>query len=266
MHDLDSVEPDAHDLQTLDNVLTTAGAPPRTRAWLLKRAGAGLVAAGTIGAAGPVSSAFAARKDTAGDIATLVNTAATAEAFAILFLNEAINRSGGTPSGQSPLVDVLRAAGAAEYDHYAALTKAGAKPLTLHIWIPDALFGDGGATLFANIELAETLFVNAYLIGVTTLGNAGAAALARIAGEILGAEAEHRTLARTAQILLGSLNGVPDNLGFEQYRYKALTDIVSQLEGVGIGFGTQGKAPGRFYDYDGSKPGSFSEILANFPA
>jgi len=266
MQDLHRVEPDSHDLQTLDNVLADTGVSPRTRAWLLKRAGAGIVAAGAVGAAGPVSSALAARKDTASDIATLVNTAATAEAFANLFLNEAINRADGTPSGTSPLLDVLRAAGAAEFDHYRTLIRAGAVPLTTHIWIPDALFADGGTKFFANIELAETLFVNAYLIGITTLGNAGAAAIARYAGEILGTEAEHRTLARTAQILLGGLKGVPDNIGFEQYQFKSLTDIVSQLEGVGIGFGKQGATPGSFYDFDGTKFGNFSSILADFPA
>lgn len=149
------------------------------------------------------------------------------------------------------------------------MTKAGATPLTTNIWIPDALFADHGAAMFANIEVAETLFINAYLIGITTLANDHQPALARYAGEILGTEAEHRTLARYAQLALGATTAVPNNLGFEQYQFKSLTDIVAQLEALGIGFNTQGATPGNFYDladYGGTKPGPFSDILANYPA
>ncbi|MGH3026671.1 MAG: hypothetical protein ACRDLR_09510, partial [Gaiellaceae bacterium] len=209
-----------HDeLQTLDNVLADTGASGHTRRWLLQRAGAGALAAGAVGAFGPVAQAFGAssRRSLGETPEVTLNTAVTAEVFANVFLAEAIGRAPGTPSGNEPLLTVLKAAGAAEYDHYAALTKLGAKPMTMQIWVPEALFGDGGNALFQNIEVAETLFVNAYLIGVTNFGNAGAADSARYAAEILGTEAEHRVLARTAQGLISGFPEVPNDFGFEQF-------------------------------------------------
>lgn len=254
-----------HDrIQTLDNVLSDTTIDGRTRRWLLQRAAGGFLAAGAFGALGPVSSALAAtRRSAEGETPqTTLNTAATAEAFAILFLDQAIRRSPGTYSAAHPLIDVLQAAGAAEYDHYTALTKTlKATPLTTHIWIPDALFGDGTTQLFANIELAETLFVNAYLIGITNFAGAGMGGAARYAAEILGTEAEHRVLARAGALA----EEVYNNVGFEQYLVNALTDIVAGLEGVGIGFGSAGASPGQFYDYDGALPSTFSSIDGNTP-
>ncbi|MGH3048919.1 MAG: hypothetical protein ACRDLK_02095, partial [Gaiellaceae bacterium] len=150
MHDMPRVASSSEELQTLDNALEATGADPQTRRSLLKRAGLGFVAAGTVGAVGPVSAALAAprRRTTGESPATILNTAVTAELFAVLFLNQVILRAPGTPSAGRPLIDVLKAAGAAEFDHYRLLGRLGAKPLADKVWIPDALFGDGGVKLF----------------------------------------------------------------------------------------------------------------------
>ncbi|MGH3026672.1 MAG: hypothetical protein ACRDLR_09515, partial [Gaiellaceae bacterium] len=124
----------------------------------------------------------------------------------------------------------------------------------------------GGVKLFQNIEVAETLFVNAYLIAVTDFATAKQGLYCRYASEILGTESEHRTLARTAQGLIGGFSTPPNNVGFEGYQYKNLSDVVGALEGLGIGFGVQGAKPGQFYSFDGTKPGSFLGIVANYPA
>jgi hypothetical protein len=95
-----------------------------------------------------------------------------------------------------------------------------------------------GKTLVAG----ETLFVNLYLIGITTFAYARREAFARYCGEIAGVEAEHRVLART---LLDATP--PNNVGFEVYSIHRPDGIVKALEKAGIGFGAKGATPGRFY-------------------
>jgi hypothetical protein len=81
-------------------------------------------------------------------------------------------------------VQVIKAANASEYDHYTALKQLGAKPLTTKFWAPNAFFEKD--KVFATIEAAEDLFVNAYLVGATVFAKAGNADAARYAGEIGG--------------------------------------------------------------------------------
>ena len=159
----------------------------------------------------------------------------------------------------SSLVPVLKAANAAELDHYKTLRSLGAKPLTTKFWAPDAFFKNS-QSVFSTIEYAETLFVNAYLIGITAFARSGKASLARYAGEILGTEAEHRALARFA---LGKL---PNNLGFERYDIHTIGGIVAGLEKAGIGFGTKGKTPGRFYGFRIPPRSALVHIENNHPA
>jgi len=96
------------------------------------------------------------------------------------------------------------------------------------------------------IETAETLFVNAYLIGITVFAKKHQPTLARYAGEILGVEAEHRALARSLQ------NKLPNNVAFETYKYTKLSQIVGALEKAGIGFGQKSTLPGAFYTFKGA--------------
>jgi hypothetical protein len=88
----------------------------------------------------------------------------------------------------------------------------------------------------------ETLFINLYLIGVTTFAQAGRQTFARYSAELAGCESEHRVLAET---LLNA--DPPNNAGFEVYSIRQLAGIESALEGAGIGFGAQGSAPGAVY-------------------
>ncbi|MGH7622533.1 MAG: hypothetical protein ACREMU_09365, partial [Gemmatimonadaceae bacterium] len=267
-------------LQYLDNVLADTPTTSHTRRALLKHAAAGAVALSALGTAGSalagVRSAGAASADSA---KTVLDTAITAEAFAVAFLDELIKRLSkggaltGKPASTSPLIDVLKAAGAAEFDHFAALKSLGATPLATSIGIPDALFGDGGKATFLNIELAEALFINAYLIGITVFAKAKQDKLARYAGEILGVEAEHRALARYAKNVVAghstlTKTNVPNNKGFETYTLKSMSAIVGELEKAGFGFGKQGATPGQFVDFPGnpSKNGTGFYVIAPSPA
>jgi hypothetical protein len=264
MSEIEQLETSPEDLQYLDNVLEDTGSTPRTRRSLLKHAAVGAAAVGVFG---PASSALAASTRSSGDsIDTVITTAVTAEALAVTVLTAAVKTSPGTKA--APFIPVLKSANYTEFRHYQVLGSLGAKPLTTKFWIPNAALGAGNINLFKTIEAAETLFVNAYLIGITTFAKAKKDSLARYAGEILGTEAEHRVLARYAESVINGLKHVPNNLGFELYKFKSMAAIVGELEKAGFGFGKQGASPGAFYDFPGNplKNGTGSGVLAPAPA
>jgi hypothetical protein len=243
MTEFDSQSFEAEDVQRLDNVLSETTAPV-TRKALLTRAAAGTAAVGALGALGPIPAAFA--KSSGNSIQAIINDAVTAEALAVTYLTGLIENAHAT--GVTEFVSVLKAANESEYDHFKALRSLGAKPLTEKFWAPDAFFKPGQP--FAVLEFAETQFVNAYLIAITAFAKAHKDNLARYAGEILGVEAQHLALARFAQKKL------PNNIGFAEYKTHTIGGIVANLEKAGVGFGTQGKGPGKFYHFPGRPPAS----------
>ncbi len=191
-------------------------------------------------------------------ISQIVTDAVTAEALAATYLTGLIENASkiGIPGN---LVPVLKAANAAELDHYKTLRCLGARPLTTKFWAPNAFFASS-KDVFATIEYAETQFVNAYLIAITAFARAGKDSLARYAGEILGTEAEHRALARFAQ---GKL---PNNVGFEAYTIHTIGGIVKALEKAGVGFGKKGKGPGAFYHFKTPPHSALTHLQHNHPA
>lgn len=244
----------ADDVARLENVLADSKIPAVTRRGLLGKAMAGTAAVGGLAALGPIPSALASSNT----IVSIVNDAVTAEALAVTYLTGLIENAGkiGIPAD---LVGVLKAANAAELDHYRTLRGLGAQPLTTKFWAPNAFFASPKA-VFATIEYAETQFVNAYLIAVTAFAKAGKDSLARYAAEILGTEAEHRALARFAQ---GKL---PNNVGFEAYEKHTIGGIVKALEKAGVGFGKKGKGPGAFYHFKTPPHSALAHLEHNHPA
>lgn len=238
------------DAQRLENVLADTHTDGLTRRVLLRRAG---IAAALASAATP-SAAFA--KSSADDVSTIVNTAITAEALAVTYLTGLIENASKTGVGK--FVDVLKAANAAEYDHYKALKGLGAKPLTTKFWAPDAFFKPGEP--FKVLETAETLFVDAYLIGASTFVAAGKADLARYAGEIGAVEAQHLALVRFAQ------NKLPNDRAFQAYPIRNINGIVAALEKAGVGFGKQGSKPGKFYSFAPPPASALTTIQNNTPS
>jgi hypothetical protein len=250
MNDKDAALRGGEDVQRLANVLEEAPLPGHTRGALLKRAAIGAAAAAPVAGGVLGSGAASAWASGGGDsIKTVGTVAVTAEALAVTYLTTVLEKNENLKVFPRPVVDVLRAADTAEFDHFRFLRGAGFKPLTTKFWLPDAAFGRRLGSVAATIEVAETLFVNAYLIGVTVFAGARNPTLARYAAEICGVESEHRALARDLQ---GKL---PDNLGFEQYIYTRLSQIVGALEGAGFGFGERGSKPGRFYQLKTITPG-----------
>jgi hypothetical protein len=269
MSESELVERRHDEVQYLDNVLADVGVSRETRGGLLKKAA---VAAVGVGAFGQASAALASAGRSSGDsIATVTTTAVTAEALAVSVLTSAVKAAPGTKV--APFATVLKAANQAEFDHYTVLSSLGAKPLTTRFWVPNAALGPGNVNLFKTLEVAETLFINAYLIGISVFAKAKQDKLARYAGEILGVEAEHRALARYAKNVVAgqtalTKTNVPNNKGFETYSLKSMAAIVGELEKAGFGFGKQGASPGQFVDFPGnpSSNGTGFYVLAPKPA
>jgi hypothetical protein len=264
------------DVQILENALRDTPMDQPTRGALLKRASGTLLAAGGLGtllaacgssgsggsssssAAGAGSAASSSSSSSsAPSIQKVMDTAITAEALAVTYLSAVIKAAPGTPVAK--FTRVLKAANAAEYDHYKALQSLGAKPITTKFWAPKAFFGPGLSGVFPTLELAETLFVNAYLIAMTEFAQAGKTKYVRYASEIAGVEAQHLALARYAA---GKL---PNDVGFADYSITSIDGIVAALEKAGVGFGKQGSAPGTFVTFAPPTPNAVSTVSRTSP-
>lgn len=173
----------------------------------------------------------------------------TEEALGVTFVTAAIERGAGTPS--EPYLPILRNAVTQEFHHVEALEEAGGRQLTTSYWFPDAAFDDGGVGVFSTLEIVETVEISLYLLGVTAFAEAGEPFGARLCAEALGTEAVHRALVRHAQNELGKPVGVPNDVGFENFDWQSVAAVRAELEGLGIGYGTEGRGPGRFYEYPG---------------
>jgi hypothetical protein len=235
----------ADDLQRLANVLDDTAVPRPTRRRLLQGAALGVASAAAIGP----SSASAAAGGGEESTGTILSKLATAESFGVTFLTEAVRRSPGTPS--AALVDTLRAANTAEYDHVLALEELGGVRFTTRFWIPEALFGGGGVGLFESIETADTIELQGYLTGVTAFARHGRETGARWLAEGCAVESEHRAIARFAQTALGGRNQISINRSFAPWGIRTAAGMIAALEGAGIGFGRRGAGTGAFYRFPG---------------
>ena len=173
--------------------------------------------------------------------------ASTTEALTLTILTELVRRASLQSEVPSSVADIVGGVYAAERDHWLFISKLY-DPSATKFWIPDALFGGAGDALDLTavgqgVAAGEHLFVNTYLVGVTTCAAAGQPELARYSAELAAVEAEHRLLGQT-------LAGVspPNDLGFAVCEFDRLSQIEEALVGGGFGFGKQGGSAGRFYD------------------
>lgn len=240
-----------------------------SRSQLLRGAGIGLAAAaipgsalaaattpGTtpapIGTGNPLSQSFnffpavTSGTYTTENIGDIFNVASTAEVLAVTLLTAAVNNA--TTIGLKGLIlQTVQAALAEEQDHLDFLLAAGAKPLTMTFTVPDPKILTDYTTFFSTLEVAENLFVAAYMTATREFAELGQPTLAKYAYQIGGTEAEHRVLVRAALALNGNDHTPPNNKGFETdlllYVRDAAT-ILTQLGFIG-GKGTPATYPGR---------------------
>lgn len=105
--------------------------------------------------------------------------------------------------------------------------------------LPDPKILTDQKTFFTAWESIQSLSVAAYVAAVREFAELGQPTLAKWAAQILGIEAEHRVLARTALALLGDGSSVPpNNKGFETEYLLYVRDAAATLINWGFWAGS----------------------------
>lgn len=222
-----------------------------SRAQVLKAAGAGLAMAALPGVAGAAAAPGEPGQSfpffpqvsgtyTSESITTIIDIADTAEHLAVTFLTAAIGNS--SQLGLNGLVlEIVQAALVEEIYHAQFLEAAGAKPLTDNFSVPDPKMLSDYGTFFGTLEVAESIFIAAYMDAVREFAELGQPTLAKYAYQIGGVEAEHRALARAALALQsnGAQDAPPNNKAFETDLFVYVADAAKVLSDLGfLGTGT----------------------------
>ena len=190
--------------------------------------------------------------------------ASTTEALSLTILTELLRRTSEHPEVPDSVSVIFDGVYAAELDHWLFTSKHW-DPSTTRFWIPYGFFGGAGDALDLpavgkGVAAGEHLFVNTYLLGVTTFAAAGNFTYARYAAELAANESEHRLLGQT---LAGA--SPPNDLGFADFEFDRVSQIAAAAQSAGFGFGEQGTAAGRFYDLPQSPMAPPVQISSNEP-
>ena len=233
---------------------------PATRRQLVAGAAATLGGLGLLGAAedAPARARYSKHRENSKD---LMNVIATAEVAGVILNTLAYEQGVRLFPRDSTTQRNFAAAARQDLLHYEALIgpEIRAKPLTKQIWIPNAVLATR-ANLLETVEIASTVFINAYLLATTVFANREKAVLARQSAEFMGVEAVHRAVARQA-------NGKPVlDRAFMRYSqpedsadspikgspgFRTALGHVQFLESLGFGFGKPGTGqPGVLYNFD----------------
>lgn len=217
------------------------------RAGGLAAAGASLILADTATAARP-------RADT---VQTILDTALLAEQLSASFYYAGLTAprimrshylagaSGnplnpGLPPGGNPhQVRYLQAALDAELKHVTLLADSGARSQALRFYVPAQAMDRLGTSVQADtflgvLDRIETLTIGLYLAAVNGLVQRGHLALAQLAGQLAGVEAEHRMLGRAIAALspANNLTLEKEPFGVVNEAHEALRPF---LTGQGLG-------------------------------
>jgi hypothetical protein len=127
--------------------------------------------------------------------------ASTTEALTVTILVELLRRASLEPELPSGVPATFDAVYAAALDHWNFI-RQHFLPSTKQFWIPDGFFGGASDALDLmavgkGVSGGETLFVNTYLVGVTTAARAGRSDWAPYSAAAAGVESEHRVLGQT---------------------------------------------------------------------
>ena len=187
----------------------------------------------------------------------IVNIAATAEAFAVTILGEALqNAAQGQLALSAEHQQALRAARAEEQAHYLFLIGAGARPLTTTFTMPDPRIVIHVPTFLKTLIVLEEAFIAAYLAAAQEFSRLGKPKLVQIALAVASVEAGHRVLARFFAIEAGVLTGLPNDVAFQKSKFANVGAAAVALQKLGFigGGGAQTTYPGPgAIDYSGVK-------------
>jgi hypothetical protein len=201
------------------------------------------------------------RQDSIQDVGVFTSTT---EALSLTILTELLRRTSLHSEVPSEVSVTFDAVYAAELDHWNFISQHF-RPSTTNFWVPDGFFGgaDDALDLTAvgnGVSAGERLFINTYLVAVTTFAEAGRSELARHSAEVAGCESEHRVLGQT---LAGA--SPPNDLGFAEFEFDLVSQIAAAAQSAGFGCGEQGTAAGRFYDLPESPMAPPIQISSNQP-
>jgi hypothetical protein len=176
-------------------------------------------------------SALAQSNETVADI---INIASTAEALAVSLTGAVIAGAAKYDGGKglsAMLVTWVKAIQAEEQAHYQYLTAAGAKPLTTTFTVPQNLAGitTDSKMLLNFVVAAEEIFIGAYIAAAQEFTDLKQPALAKVALQIAGVEAEHRVLAS-----YGAGANPPNNMGFEKAPYDSVGAAAAAVKSLGL--------------------------------
>ncbi|MDQ3695449.1 MAG: ferritin-like domain-containing protein [Chloroflexota bacterium] len=177
----------------------------------------------------------------------IIDVAATAEAFAVTLLGEALAAADrGELSLNDEAIGTLVAARAAEQAHLDVLTEAGAEPLTMTFTVPDPELLTNVGLFLETLVALEEAFIAAYTAAAQEFVILGEPELAQLALQIGAIEAEHRAGARFFAIQAGALTGVPNDVAFERALFGSVGEAATALENLGFigGTGTEITYPG----------------------
>lgn len=165
----------------------------------------------------------------------IINTLATAEAFAVTLLGGALeNAVKGKLSLNAEQQQALRAGRAEEQAHYAFLKSAGAKPLTTNFTLPDpGMMTDAGPFLKTLIGLEE-LFVAAYLAAAQEFAILDEVKWVQHALAIGAVEAQHRVAARFFAIEAGIMDGLPNDIAWEKAKFASVGAAAAAFKELGF--------------------------------
>jgi len=259
--------PPSSSVEVLSRALRDTSTPTGTRRWLLERVALGAAGVASASAIVPAAGALGGTRHPDKDHGTMHDVGvftSTTEALTVTILTELLRRTSLHPEVPSGVSVIFDAVYAAELDHWNFISQHF-HPSTTHFWIPDGFFGGAGDALDLTavgngVAAGETLFINTYLVGVTTFAEAGRSKFARYSAEAAGDESEHRVLGQT---LAGA--SPPNNLGFEVFVFDNVGDIEAALVKAGFGLGQQGASAGRFYDFPNPPMAPPIQISSNEP-
>jgi len=185
--------------------------------------GTSLFAAGaTLGFSGlfGLSSALAESNDD--DIQTIINIAATAEAFAITHYYRSLQPT-TKAKFTADQIAYLKAGLESEQEHFDFLVASGAKPLATSFYFPAGTFDD--AKTFGIVTgIAETVFVAAYIAATRRFAELNQPLLAATAAQVAVVEGQHLAL-------VNDIAGIfPNNVGLAAPVFYKVSDAVGVVK------------------------------------
>jgi len=155
--------------------------------------GTSLFAAGaTLGFSGLFGLTTSAAQSNDDDIQTIINVAATAEAFAVTHYYRSLQATTKAKFTAAQIA-YLKAGLESEQEHFDFLVKNGAKPVTTSFYFPVGTF-DTAKTFGTVTSIAETVFVAAYVAATRRFAELNQPLLAATAAQVAAVEAQHLAL------------------------------------------------------------------------